>query len=252
VNPFPTSVVVLVGFLLAPLIAGLLASILSCLSILRLQKPPWSHALLCIVLGIFSSLLAVFGGDVFHPSSWPGRIPEQWDSLVMALVASIPLSIAVALVVVALFQARFKKHLSREERQLLRRLRRRTFWLRARWFNLLASSALIVCLTGFLMYLCAGPVPSGDKDVSDDPGAAHYWNPAKPPAPPPQPKAVPARPLIDLSPAAAALSPFCILGLLASGGWLAFTLAYWRGYYKVRPRHRRHFPASHRSPANVR
>ena len=238
VNSFSTSVFVLLVFLLAPAIAGFLASILCGLSILRLQKPPWFHAFLCIAVGIFSSLLAIFSGDVFHPSRWPGRIPDQWGSFVMALAASIPFSIVVALVVVALSRERFKKHLSREERRLLRRLRRGRSWLRARWFNLLASSSLIACLTGFLVCLCATPAPIGNTDVVDDYSTTLNWNPASPPAPSPPTKATPARPLLELGQAAAILSPLCVLGLLASGGWLAFTITYWRGYYKVRPRHR--------------
>jgi hypothetical protein len=252
VNSFPTSTFVLFGFLLAPVIAGFLASILCGLSILRLKKPPWFHAFLSIVLGVFSSLLAIFTSDVFHPSRWPSRIPEQWDSFVMALAASIPFSIVVALIVVALFQERFKKHLSREERRLLRRLRRGTFWLRARWFNLVASSALIACLTGFLVCLCARPVSFGDTNVVDDYSSARNWNPANPAALPSPTKAAPARPLVALDETAAFFSPFCILGLLASGGWLAFTLTYWRGYFRVRPRHRHHLPSRHHSPASVR
>ena len=240
------------GFLLAPVIAGFLASILCGLSILRLKKPPWFHAFLSIVLGVFSSLLAIFTSDVFHPSRWPSRIPEQWDSFVMALAASIPFSIVVALIVVALFQERFKKHLSREERRLLRRLRRGRSWLRARWFNLLASSSLIACLTGFLVCLCATPAPIGNTDVVDDYSTASNWNPASPPASPTPTKAAPARPLLELGQSAAILSPLCVLGLLASGGWLAFTITYWRGYYKVRPRHRHHYSARYRSPASVR
>jgi hypothetical protein len=250
VKSFPTSLVILFGILVAPVIAGFLASVLCSLSILRHQKPPWSHALLSILLGVCSSLVAVFGGEAFSPSRWPARIPEQWDSFVMALAASIPLSIVVAIIVVALFQDRFKKHLTVKERNELRRLRQATYWLRVRWFNLIASSAITACLTTFLVCLNAGPVSSGDTAVSDDYSGALNWNPAPPAASPS--KTALAKPLIALSQAAAIFSPFCVLGLFASGGWLAFTLAYWRGYLKVRPRHRRHFPSRHHSLVNVR
>ena len=243
VKPFPTSLFVLFVFLLAPVIAGLLASVLCGLSILRDKQPPWFHALLSTLLGIFSSLLAIFCGDVFHPAHWPGRIPARWDSFVIAMASSIPFSAIVAVIVVALFQERYKKHLSREERHVLRRQRRQGSWLRVRWFNLLASSALIVCLTGCLVYLQSAPVSSGDTAVVDDYSRALNWHPASPPATPPQTKAPRARPLFELSQAAAVGSPFCVLGLVASGGWLAFTVTYWRGYLKVRPRHHRHFSA---------
>jgi hypothetical protein len=218
------------------------ASILCGLSILRHQKPPWFDAFLAILLGVFSSLLAIFNGDVLHPSRWPGRIPGQWDSVVMGLAASIPCSIVVATIAVALFQERFKKHLSLEERRELRRRRHDTSWLRIRWFNLIASSALIACFTSLLISLYAGPVRYYDTDATDDYSGAANWSPGSPAPSPSSTKGTRVRPLLEFTEAAAVFSPFCVLGILASGGWLAFTLAYWRGHWQVRPRHRRHFP----------
>jgi hypothetical protein len=79
VKSFPTSLLVLFGFLLAPVVAGFLASTLCSLSILRHHKPPWFHASLSIALGIFSSLLVMFRRDALHPSRWRDRISEPWD-----------------------------------------------------------------------------------------------------------------------------------------------------------------------------
>ena len=242
-KPFPTTSFVWFVFLLAPVIAGLLASVLCGLSILRDQKPPWFHAFLSILLGNCTSLLAIFCDDPFHPPNWPSRIPGHWDSFVIAQASSIPFSAVVAVMVVALFQARYKKHLSREERRVLRRQERQQFWLRVRWFNLFASSALIVCSTSCLVYVHSVPISSGDTAVVDDYSRAYNWNPANPPATPPQTRAARARPLFQPNGEAAVLSPLCVLGLVVSGGWLALTVTCWRGYWQVRPHHHRHFPS---------
>jgi amino acid transporter len=247
VNSFPTSLFVPFSFLLAPVIAGFVASVLCGLSILRRERPPWFHAFLSILLGIFSSLLAIFGSDVFSPAYWPGRIPEQWDSFLIVMAASIPFSVVVALIVVALFRERFKRLLSLAERRALRRQRRQRGWLRVRWFNLFASSVLMVCLTGCLVWAHSAPVAAGDTDAADDFPAAFHVAPRNPTASAPQTRAPHAKPLVELSAAAAVLSPFCVLGLAVSGGWLALTVTYWRGYFQVRPRHHRHFTGRHHS-----
>ena len=229
-----------------------MASVLCGLSILRDKRPSWFHAVLSILFGLFISSLAIFGGGVFHPSDWPRRIPEQWDSFMIALAPSAALTTVVAVIVVELFRERLKKHLSRHERRALRQRERRNSWQRVRWFHLLGSSALIVCLTASLVCLHAARVPSNDTKVVSDYSVAHHWGSGNPPLTTSQRGAAPPKPLLDITVAAAILSPFCVLGLLASGGWLAFTISRWRGYIRVRPRHRRDFLARNRSPANAR
>jgi len=251
VNSFPTSLLILLGFLLAPVVAGFLASILCSLSILRHRKPPWLYALLSIALGIFSSLLVMFRGDALHPSRWHSKFYEQWDPLLMALTASIPCSIFVTIIVVTLFRERFKKHLSLEERRKLRRRLHEMSWLRMRWFNLIASSGLIACFTSLLISLYSSPVRFYDPAAKDGFSSANNRSPGSAAPTPSTAKETPAKPLLDLSEEAAFFSPFCLLGMLVSGGWLGFTLAYWRGYWKVRPRHRRHFPSRHHSLGHV-
>jgi hypothetical protein len=228
-----------------------MASVLCGVSILRDKRPPWFHAALSLLFGLFISSLAIFGGGVFHPADWPRRIPEQWDSFMIALGPSIALTTIVVVVVVVLFRERLKKHLSRHERRALRQRERQTSWQRIRWLHLFGSSALIVCLTASLVCLHAARVSSVDTEVVSDYSLAYHSNPGNPSLTTPQRRAAPPRPLLDITMAAAILSPLCVLGLLASGGWLAFTMNRWRGYIRVRPRHRRDLLARHRSPANA-
>jgi hypothetical protein len=237
------------GFVLAPVVAGLLASVLCCLSILRDQKPPWSHAILSAPLGIFCSLWFLFGGDVLRPSHWPGRIPEQWDSFAIALVPSFSLTTVVVLIAVALSRERLKKHLSREQRRSLSRQRHQRAWQRARWFHLFASGSLMVGLTSALVWSHSARAHLEDTEVVSDYQAAQHWDPHSPPKPERQVGAGRKTPAFNLAPVTAALWPVCILGLVASGGWFAYTVAYWRGYMKVRPRHRRDLLAWHHPPA---
>jgi hypothetical protein len=227
------------GLLLAALVAGLSASVLCSLSILRNQKPPWYHALLSILLGIAGASLVLFGGDVLDPGRWPDRFAGQWGLVVTALAASLPLTALVVLIAVTLFRERFKKHVSWRERCASRRLRRQRCWRRRRWFHLFGSSTIMVGLTGCLLCLYLPRVPFADRDVVSDYHAAAQWNPGDPSTTPPPTGANSPRPLFDITPAAAILSPLCVLGLLAAGGWLAFTMTFWRGYLRVRPRHRR-------------
>ena len=231
---------ILAGFLLAPFIAGLTASVLCSLHILRDRKPPWYHAFVSIAFGTLSASLVIFRGDVFRPGGWPDRLPGQWDPFVIALgAASLLLTVVVVLIAVALFRERFKKHLSRRERLALRRLRRRLHWRRVRWFHLLGSSALIVGLTGCLLCLHYPRVPLADTSVVSDYLAAYEWGRGDPASTPPQRATDTPKPLLEITPAAGILSPPCVLGLVAAGAWLAFTITFWRGYVTVRPRHRR-------------
>ncbi len=238
---------ILFGFLVAPFIAGLSASVLCSLAILRDRKPPWYHALLSILLGIAGASLVVFRGDVLDPKRWPGRFPEHWGLLVTALAASLPLTALVVLIAVILFRERFRKHLSRRERCALRRLRRQQSWQRRRWFHVIGSSTIIVGLTGCLLCLYLPRVPFADRNVVSDYSAAARWSSGNPSTTPPPMGADTPKPLLDITPAAAILSPFCVLGLVAAGGWLAFTITFWRGYFRVRPRHRRDLLTPRRS-----
>ena len=145
-----TLLTILGGLLLAPFVAGLSASVLCSLSILRDRKPPWYHALVSMLLGIAGASLVVFRGDVLEPRRWPGRFSGHWGLLVTALVASLPLTALVVLIAVSLFRERFKKHLSRHERRTRRRLRHQQSWRRRRWFHLIGSGTIIVGLTGCL------------------------------------------------------------------------------------------------------
>ena len=244
--PFLT---LLFGVLLAPVITGLLASVLCCLSILRDKEPPWSCGVLSAMLGMFSSLWLIFGGDVFRPARWPSRIPGQWDSFVIALSPSIFFTIAVVLIAEALFREHYNEHLSREQKHLLRRQRRQRSWQRARWFNLFGSSMLIVGLTGSLVWSHSAGVSSDDTAVVSDYSAALNWNPHTLRAPESQGRAARATPAPDLAPVAIILWPFCVLGLMVSGGWFAYTVTYWRGYMRIKPRNPHDLLTRHHPPA---
>jgi hypothetical protein len=239
----------LFGFLLAPVVAGLLASVLCSLSILRDEKPPWSHAILSATLGMFCSLWFLFGADVFHPARWPGRIPGRWNSFVMALGPTFSFTIVVVLIAVALFRERLKKHLSMEQRRALSRQRHQRAWQRVRWFHLLASSTLMVGLTSALVWSHSARAHFEDTAVVSDYQAAQNWNPQSPPKPERQVGAGRRTPAFNLAPVTVLYWPVCILGLVASGGWFAYTVAYWRGYMRVKPRHRRDLLVWHHPPA---
>jgi len=236
-------------FLLAPVVAGLLASVLCSLSILRDKGPPWSHAILSAMLGTFCSLSVIFRGDVFRPAHWPGRIPEQWFSFVSVLAPSISFMTVVVLITVALFRERYNKHLSREQRHLLRRQRRQRSWQRVRWFSLFGSSMLIVGLTSSLLWSHSAMVSSGDTAVVSDYAAAASWNPQTSRAPESRGTARAATSGSGLAEAAAMLWPLCLAGLLASGGWLAYTVTYWRGYVRIKPRNPHDLLNRHHPPA---
>ncbi len=237
---------ILSGFLLAPLIGGLFASVLCSLHILRDKRPPWYHALLSVALGILGALLVMFRGEVFHPERWPDRFPGQWSWLSTALAGSLPLTTVVVVIAVTLFRERFKKHLSMRERRARWRLRRQRSWRRARWFHLLGSTTLIIGSTGCLLCLYAARVPSADSAVAD-PATPYRWDPHNPTAVPPPSRPASPRPLFEITTAAVFLSPVCLLSLVAAGGWLAFTVSRWRGYIRVRPRHRRDLLGRHLS-----
>lgn len=230
--------IILGGFLLAPMIAGLMASVLCSLQILRDKRPSWSAGILSLLFGILSVWLLMFRSDVLHPGRWPNRFPGHWGQLAAALVASLFLTAVVILIAVTLFQERFRKHFSVSERRALRRLRRQRSWRRVRWFHLLGSSALIVGLTGGLLCLCAARAPSTDHNAVANFAAASHWDTRNPTATPLQSRPETPKPLLEITTAAAFLSPVCLLGLVAAGGWLAFTISFWRGYLRVRPRHR--------------
>jgi hypothetical protein len=234
------------------LIAGLLASALCSWSILRNRKPSWFHAFLSLLCGNLGSLTLIFGGDVLHPVRWPGRYPGQWDSVAILLAPSVPLTAVVVLVATALFQERFKRHLSRHERNILHRRRRERHWQRARWFHLQASSMLIIASVTSLIWLYSTPVTSRNTSMSTHYPGAFAGGPGPVPGSPGAAGSAPAKPLLEVSDAAALLSPFCVLGLAVSGVWLAFTVGHWRGDLRVRPRHRRDLLASARCPAKVR
>ena len=91
----------------------------------------------------------------------------------------------------------------------------------------------------------------GNTDVADGYSAAHYGNNGQIQVPYRQGNAAPRKPLVNLSPLAPLLLPFGMVGLLGSGLWLAYTVAYWHGYIRVKPRRRRDLLPPYRS-AKVR
>jgi hypothetical protein len=245
-TPFLT---VLAGLLLAPIVACLLASLLCVLSVLRDHKPLWSYAVLSAFAGFFTLLCFTFPGDVLHPSRWPGRIPGQWHSFLPAVASSIFLTTVVVLVVVVLFRERYRRHLTISERRMRRQQRREKAWRRTRWFRLAASSALMACFTILLLVALYGPGTPEESAVVDNFDAASRGSAGNGAVPSARSSAARAKPLLDLSPAAAVLCPVSLAGMLGSGLWFAYTIAYWRGYLRVTPRHRRDFLPSFRAPA---
>jgi hypothetical protein len=235
-----------VGLLLAPVVASLLASVLSCLSILRDRKPPWSLALLSLVLGMIGSLWFIFGRDILYPANWPGSIPEHWVLFVVGVVLATGITSVAVLVAVALFRLRFKKHLSWDKRRFLHHERRRTSWRRLRWFHLSMSSMLMIILTGCLMWSYATWISI--EDHPDD-STAEAWSRRASAAPESRPRPAHEKPEFNLTSVVVSLWPFCALGLAGSGAWLAYTVAYWPGYMKVAPRHRRDLLIRHHPTA---
>lgn len=236
---------VLIGLLPAPAIAGFLASALCCRSILQDEEPCWSHAVISALAGICGSLWLSFRGDLLRPSRWPNAFPDHWSAYMIALTTSVPLTVLVVLVAVVLFQQRFKKHVSR---RLWIRQHRRNARQRRRRLHLLASSALIIIFTVLLVYAPAGPLFSEAAFVAPnytaDPQRRFEDAPASAPA------ETGRRPLLDFVPNALVPWPVCAVGIALSGGWLAVTITYWRGYLRVRPRHRRDLLVRRRLPAN--
>ena len=221
-TPFLT---ILSGCVLGPVIAALVVGCLCSRSILRQEKPPWSYAPFSVLVGLFGSLWLMFRGEVLHPAGWPDRIPGQWHSFVAAVVMSLCVSQVVALVAVDLFQRRYRKHLSVSERQSARRQRRITSQRRTRWVFLLASGTLIAGFSTCLV-LCLSGEPAPDVEVVDG-----YWDPANPPKPPTQDKPASGEPpkILPARNGAVYYWPIHLVGLLASGCWFAYTIAYWRG-----------------------
>jgi hypothetical protein len=238
------------GFLLAPAAAVLLGSVLCSQSILHDKRPPWSHAYLSALFGLLCALWVIFGSDLIRPAHWQASIPELWTAFVMALGPAIGLTTCGMLVVVSLFRDRFKKHVSWAARCSLHRHSRHRRWQRVRWFHLSASSILVVALTGLQVWAHSNVVPTRDNAVvSDFYTASHIRDADKSPTRGLQRPAASRRARFELTPMAAALWPVCLLGLVASGGWFAYTVSYWRGYFRVAPRHRHELLARHRPPA---
>jgi hypothetical protein len=236
------------GFLLAPAAAGLLGSVLCSRSILNDKRPPWSVAYLSILFGLLCALWVIFGGDLIRPAHWRDSIPDVWTAFVMALGPVIGFTTFGMLVVVSLFRERFKKHVSWRQRCSLHHQTRHRRWQRVRWFHLFASSTLVVALTGLLMWFHSVVVPAWDAAAV----SASYKDSSSAAAMLPtrdlQRAATPRRPAFDLA-VEGTPGSVCLLGLVASGGWLAYTLTYWRGYLRVMPRHRRELLVRHHAPA---
>jgi hypothetical protein len=219
VTPFLT---ILSGCLLGLVIAALVVSCLCSLSILRNEKPHWSYAPFSIVVGLFGSLALIFRGEVLHPAGWPDKIPGQWNFFVVALVEFLFFSLVIVLIAVDLFQQRYRKHLSVSERKSAWRQRRSGAQRRNRWLFLLVSGTLIV---GFST--CLVLVFSADSSADIDKLVVADY-PTKTPA-----QGKPTHGRFDNmrfpENGAVLLWPFCLVGLLASGGWFAYTITYWRG-----------------------
>ena len=107
----------------------------------------------------------------------------------------------------------------------------------------------MACLTSCLVCSHSAWLSSADTAVVSDYPTAYDSKPQTPPAPEPQRKAAPAMSFFNLPLVEAIAWPLWTLGLVASGGWFAHTVAYWRGYIKVQPRHRRNLLAWRHPPA---
>jgi hypothetical protein len=216
VTPFLT---ILSGCLLGPVIAALVVSCLCSLSILRNEKPSWSYAPFSIVVGLFGSLWLIFRGEVLYPAGWPDKIPGQWNFFVVALAESLFFNLVFVLIAVVLFQQRYRTHLTVSERELARRQRRSGAQRRNRWFFLLVSGTLIVGFSTCLV-LCFSAESSATGEVL---ALKDY-----PTTTPTQGKTTTFEMRWPKN-EAAYLWPAFLVGLLASGGWFAYTIAYWRG-----------------------
>jgi hypothetical protein len=240
---------VLVGLLVAPFVACGVACVSCALLVLRGHKPTWSCGLISAVAGVLTLLWAVFQADALHPSRWPGRIPDQWHSFLPAMVSSICLTAVVVLFVVVLFQERYRRHYTVSERRHRRQQRREKAWRRTRWLWLAASSGLMMGFTIVFLISLSGRGEPESTDVVEHYSAAA--GPASGGVIPQEAVHAPpgSKPLLDLQPAAAFLLPLCSVGMLGSGFWFAYTVAYWRGYLRVVPRRRHDFLPSFRAPA---
>lgn len=111
-----------------------------------------------------------------------------------------------------------------------RRLRRRKSQHRTRWLCLLASGTLIVGFSTCLV-LCFSGQSDAETLVVDDFMAASHWNPSDPSRSLTQGKAAQGKafPKRWAKNDAVYFWPLCLVGLLTSGGWFAYTVAYWRG-----------------------
>ena len=98
---------------------------------------------------------------------------------------------------------------------------------------------LMAGLTSCLVCSHSAWLSSEDRAVGSDYRTAYDSKPQTPPAPESQRQAAPAMSFFNLPLVEAIVWPLCTLGLIASGAWFAYTVAYWHGHMKVKPRHRR-------------
>ena len=239
----------LAALLVVPVVAGLVVSALCAVVVMRDQKPPWLLSIPALAAGMLALLLPLFGSDAWHPSRWGHSPAGSRPFFAPTFVSSIFLSTVVVLVLVSQFRERYRRHLSISERRRRRRQRREKYWHRARWVHLVASAGLTMALIGLALLSLHPRGEEEDYSVADvmHDSSGEWIGRSAPP--PPKPGNRPHKPLVDISVAAAFLCPFYFVGMIGSGFWFARTLAYWRGYLQVPPRHRRDFLPHYRPPS---
>ncbi len=222
--------IIFIGCLLGPVITALVVSCLCARSILRDERPSWLYVPVSLGAGLFGSLWLILGDDVFYPAGWSDRISSHQASFVIALVESAFFDVVVGLFAVSLFQQRYRTHLSLRERNLAHRQRKKRSQRRRRCLFLLASGTLIAVFSTCLTLCWSEPSYPGVGEVGDP--SALTSNPDTPAEElAEQAKLAPLKAShwrYSMS-AAPYLWPVWLAGLLASGTWFAYTVAYWRG-----------------------
>jgi hypothetical protein len=94
------------AILIAPLVAGYLASLLCRLSLRRDRRPSWFVIPLAVAIGVVLTWLVTFQQDLFHPSRWSSKV-EGSDMLAFAGVPAAVLAVVVALPIVGAYYDKY-------------------------------------------------------------------------------------------------------------------------------------------------
>ena len=90
------------AILIAPLVAGYLASLFCRLSSRRNKRPSWLLAPLSIAMGVVATWAATFQRDLFQPSHWSSKV----EGSLMLTISGVPaagLAAAVAIPIVCVY-----------------------------------------------------------------------------------------------------------------------------------------------------